>query len=211
MQGRRPALTFVIIVDEDHLIALTIPVIAVDLAVAQRVDVQIAADELALTLSFQDQVVALVAQVDAAMLKVMIIHLRRLFDAVGRVLSAPAGMKTSQVLAGLVPHFVVDVVVEASLAGEVLVGDLNPCTLAERHGQVAVETRPIARSHDHRQRAVISSGRMPDAEEVADGHEHAGLAFAVPVHLEDELAQIEILDAVAGEPDMRNAARPIDL
>ena len=58
-------MTCVIVIDEDHLITFPVPVAKI-LAVAEIVDVQITARILSCALHLQNQIVFLVAQVNAA-------------------------------------------------------------------------------------------------------------------------------------------------
>ena len=82
VQGRRPALALVVVVDEDHLVAFAVPVMLVHFAVAQGMDIEVAADELALAFGFQDQVVAFVAEIDPGVLEGVVVHFGRFDDAI---------------------------------------------------------------------------------------------------------------------------------
>ncbi len=128
VQSRRPGLA----VDEDHVVAFAVPVEGVEqagrigpqrvwhdrpgqlsgpVARAQVVDVQVAADVVTGTFRFEDDIVARAVRIRAAKGPVRIVQVR-VGNALRRILTAPLGMETAQVVVDLVVQLIVDVVVE---------------------------------------------------------------------------------------------------
>src|SRR5690606_3007903 len=112
-------------------------------------------------------------------------HFRSLVDSIRWIFAPPAGMETPQVIARLIPQFIVDVIVKAGLAGAILAGHFNPRALAEWHREVAVQPMSFTWRHDHWQRYVIGGDTVTDTKKVTHRDQYTWLFFAIPIHFQD--------------------------
>ncbi len=151
-------------------------------------DAQVAADVVAGALGVEDEVGA---------------------ARVGRELLAVLGVEIRRPLREFRELAVVDVIVERVDGPRSLVGRRDPAGPAERHVPVGV-ARPPLRGAGDRQRDEIPVQAVADAEEITDGRLDRGLALAVPIRPEDDLAPVERLGGDR-HPDVVDGGRPGDL
>src|SRR5262249_26310977 len=151
VQARRPRLA----VDEDHVVALAVPVVHLPL---EDVDVQVAADVLAVAVDVEDRVVPLAGQVRARprareaharaarpRVAVAIVGARVavLARRAGRAVDAvPPGMEAADLRVDRAELLVVDVEEEEPLP-LALVLDLEARAVLERHREPAVEAPAV--------------------------------------------------------------------
>src|SRR5581483_6760387 len=223
VEARRPGLA----VDEDHVVALAVPVVHLAL---EDVDVQVAADVVPVAARVQDDVVALAGQVRtppravgreretraggtiravAVVLPPVAALARR---PGGRVLPVPRRVeaRVGGIDRGVL--LVVDVEEEDALR-RALVLDLEARAGRERHREPAVEPAPALRAHLERERDEVPPDAEADPEEVAERHGDARGRLAVPEHAEHRAPEVVRLVGKRHHrhPDVLDAAGPGDL
>src|SRR5262245_9975398 len=198
VQPRGPGLA----VDEDHVVALAVPVVHLAL---EYIDVEVAADVMAAAGDVENDVVARTGQIRllprsaeavagagrarravAVVRPRVAVLARRSGGGVGAV---PPGVEPTEVGVDRIVLLVIDVEEHDALV-LALVLDLEARAVRERHRKPTVESAAFLRAHLQRQRDEVTAQTEADAEKVAERHLDAGAGFTVPEHAQHGLAQL---------------------
>ena len=139
VQGRRPRLP----IDENHVVAFAVPVPFP--RIAQVVDIEVAADVMALTDRVQNDIVAAAGRILAAEFVVGVIHPVVRYP-VGRIFPVPLGMESQLLLRQLIVGFVIHIEIKFDWMLRLAL-NRNAGSIRIRHTEEAVECLSVLGTH----------------------------------------------------------------